>query len=59
MNWMEIVSALALVMFIIVLLPVTRNMMKNSAKGTSADWMSFVIPVVVILLFVMFLVKLV
>ena len=34
MNWMEIVSALALVMFIIVLLPVTRNMMKNSAKGT-------------------------
>jgi succinate dehydrogenase hydrophobic anchor subunit len=59
MNWMEIVSALALVMFIIVLLPVTRNMMKNSAKGTSADWMGFVIRVVVIFLFVMLLVKLV
>ncbi len=59
MNWMEIVSALALVMFIIVLLPATRNMMKNSAKGTSADWMGFVIPVVVVFLFIMFLVKLV
>ncbi|MBK6957393.1 MAG: hypothetical protein IPH22_02465 [Nitrosomonas sp.] len=59
MNWMEIISALALVMFIIVLLPATRNMMKNSARGTSADWMGFVIPVVVVFLFIMFLVKLV
>ena len=59
MNWMVIVSALALVMFIIVLLPATRNMMKNSAKGTTADWMGFVIPVVVVFLFIMFLVKLV
>ncbi|MEQ1816563.1 MAG: hypothetical protein ABL861_08905 [Nitrosomonas sp.] len=59
MDWMEIVSALALVMFIIVLLPATRNMMKNSAKGTLADWMGFVFPVVVVFLFIMLLVKLV
>ncbi len=59
MDWMEIVSALALLMFIIVLLPVTRNMMKNSAKGTLADWMGFVFPVVVVFLFIMLLVKLV
>lgn len=59
MDWMEIVSALALVMFIIVLLPATRNMMKNSAKGTLSDWMGFIFPVVVVFLFIMFLVKLV
>lgn len=59
MDWMEIVSAFALVMFIIILLPATRDMMRNSSKGTSADWMSFVIPVVVIFLFIMLLVKLV
>ncbi|WP_394809107.1 hypothetical protein [Nitrosomonas sp.] len=59
MDWMEIVSALALVMFIIILLPATRDMMRNSSKSTSADWMSFVIPVVVVFLFIMLLVKLV
>lgn len=59
MDWMEIVSALALVMFIIMLLPATRNMLKNNSKGTSADWMSFVIPVVVVFLFIILLVKLV
>ncbi len=59
MDWMEIVSALALVMFIIILLPATRVMMRNSSKGTLADWMGYVIPVVVVFLFIMLLVKLV
>ncbi|MBL0011796.1 MAG: hypothetical protein IPP22_14150 [Nitrosomonas sp.] len=59
MDWMEIVSALALVMFIIILLPATRDMMRNSSKGSSEDWMGFVIPIVVVVLFVMLLVKLV
>lgn len=59
MDWMEIVSALALVMFIIILIPATRDMVRNSSKGTSADWMGFVIPIVVIILFIMLLVKLV
>lgn len=59
MDWMEIVSSLALVMFIIILIPVTRDMVKNSSKGTSADWMGFVIPIVVVVLFIMLLVKLV
>lgn len=59
MDWMEIVSALALVMFIIILIPVTRDMVKNSSKATSADWMGFVIPIVVVVLFIMLLVKLV
>ncbi len=59
MDWMKIFSALALIMFIVILFPRARDMMKNSPKGTSSDWMSFAIPVVMIVLFIMFLIQLV
>jgi len=59
MDWMEIVSAFALVMLIVILFPATRDMMRNSPKGTSSDWLSFVIPLIVIVVFIMFLIKLV
>ncbi len=56
---MQIISALALVMFIVVLFPTALDRMKNSPKGTSSDWMGFVVPMIVIVLFVMFLIALV
>lgn len=59
MDWMEIVSALTLIAFIIMIFPATREMIKNSPKGASSDWIGFVIPIVVIALFVTFLVTLV
>lgn len=59
MDWMKIFSALALIMFIVILFPRARYMMKNSPKGTSSDWMSFAIPVVAIILFIMLLIQLV
>lgn len=59
MDWMQIIAALALVMFIVVLFPATRHMIKNSPKGTSADWMSFVIPIAAVVLFIVLLIKLV
>ncbi len=59
MDWMKIVSALALLMFVAFLFPRARDMMKNSPKGTSSDWMSFAIPIVVIVLFIMLLIQLV
>lgn len=59
MDWMEIISALALIAFIIFLFPAVREMIKNHPQGTSSDWMSFVIPVIAIALFVTFLVMLV
>ncbi|WP_293005951.1 hypothetical protein [Nitrosomonas sp.] len=59
MDWMQIIAALALVMFIVVLFPRTRHMIKNSPKGTSSDWMSFVIPIAAVVLFIMLLIKLV
>lgn len=59
MDWMKIFSALALLMFIVFLFPRARDMMKNSPKGSSADWMSFVIPIVAIVLFIALLIQLV
>jgi hypothetical protein len=59
MEWMEIISALALGMFIVVMFPAARSMVQNSPKGSSSDWVSFVIPVVMIMLFVMLLIELV
>ncbi|MCB1949810.1 hypothetical protein [Nitrosomonas sp.] len=59
MDWMKIVAALALIMFIIYLFPRARHMMENSPKGSSSDWMGFVVPILMILLFIMFLIQLV
>ncbi len=59
MDWMQIISAFALVMFIAILFPATREMIKNSPKGISSDWLSFIVPLAVVILFVMLLVKLV
>lgn len=56
---MKIVAALALGMFIIFLFPKARYMMENSPKGSHSDWMGFVIPIVVIILFIMLLIQLV
>jgi flagellar biogenesis protein FliO len=59
MDWMKIFAALALVMFIVYLFPRARDMMKNTPKGSSSDWMSFVIPIIAIVLFIMLLIQLV
>lgn len=59
MDWMKIVSAIAMIMFIVFLFPRARDMMKNSPRGSSSDWMGFIVPVVVVILFIFLLVKLV
>ena len=59
MDWMKIVAAMALIMFIIYLFPRARHMMDNSPKGSSSDWIGFVVPILVIVLFIMFLISLV
>lgn len=59
MEWMEIISALALGMFVVVMLPMAKNMVQNSPKGSTSDWISFVVTVVMIMLFVILLIELV
>jgi len=57
MDWMQIVSALALVAFIVVLFPGMVDRVKNSPKGTSSDWMNFVVIMLIIVGFIMLLIK--
>lgn len=59
MDWMQIVSALALVAFIVVLFPGMVDRVKNSPKGTSSDWMNFVFLMLLIVGFIMLLIKMV
>ncbi len=59
MDWMQIASALALIMFFMILLPTALRMMKNSPKATSSDWKAVITPLVVIIIFIMLLIKLV
>jgi len=41
------------------LLPRAMNAVKNSPKGTTKDWMGYVVPMAVVILFVMLLIALV
>lgn len=59
MDWMQIISALALVMFIVILFPATLDRMRNSPKGTPSDWMSFIVPIILVVLLVILLNELV
>lgn len=59
MDWMQIASALALVMFFIILFPTALERIKNSPKATSSDWKAVIVPMIIIVLFIMLLIKLV
>jgi hypothetical protein len=59
MDWLKIAAAAVLVGMFFYILPSAKRMVKNSPKGSMSDWMSFVFPMVVILIFVMVLISLV
>lgn len=57
--WWKIGSAVLLVAMLAVMIPRARQMLKESPKGTTSQWISFVIPVGVVVLFVLFLMQMV
>ncbi|GMQ76211.1 MAG: hypothetical protein BMS9Abin01_1478 [Gammaproteobacteria bacterium] len=57
--WLKIGSAILLVTMLIILIPRARQMMKESPKGTTSQWISFVVPVGIVVLFVLLLMQLV
>ena len=59
MDWLKIASAALLVAMFFVILPSAKRMVKESPKGTSSDWMGFVVPMVVVVLFIILLIALV
>lgn len=59
MDWLKIASAVALIAMFFLILPSARRMAKNSPKGSVSDWMGFVIPMAVVVLFILVLISLV
>ena len=57
--WMKIGSAALLVVMLVILFPRARQMMKESPKGTTAQWVSFLVPIGIVVVFVLLLMQIV
>ena len=56
MDWLKIGSALFLVAMLVFIYPRMKQALKNSPKGTTKDWMGFIIPIAGVVLFVALLI---
>ena len=59
MDWLSIGSAILVGFMLVMLLPHARRMIKESRKGTPAEWMGVLIPLGLVVLFVVFLMAMV
>jgi hypothetical protein len=59
MDWLKIASAVALVAMFFFILPSARRMVKNSPRGSISDWMGYIVPMGVVVLFIIVLISLV
>jgi len=59
MDWMQIASALFLVMMAIFLFPRVKHAVSNSPKAEKGDWMSFILPIIAVIGFVILLIMMV
>lgn len=57
MDWVQIGSAVFIGAMILYLLPRAKDMINNTPKGDKKDWMGFVIPAALVVLFVIFLIS--
>ena len=59
MDWMKIGSALLLVIMIAVLFPRAKQIMKDTRKAESGEWMSALLPLLAVIGFVVLLILMV
>ena len=59
MDWVTIGSALFLVAMMVFIFPRMRHAAKNAPKGTSSQWLNFLVIIILVGAFVMFLISLV
>ena len=59
MDWLKIGSALLLIAMLFMVFPRAMQAIKNSPRGSTKDWMGYVVPLVVVVLFVILLITLV
>jgi len=55
MDWMKIVSAGALVLMLVVLIPRAKDVFANTPKAAGGDWQAAILPILVVMGFVVFL----
>ncbi len=59
MDWIKILAALGIVAMMLYLYPRAKYMVKNSPKGSMQDWMGYVVPMAVVIVFIFLLIKMV
>ena len=59
MDWTKIGTALLLGAMLIFIFPRMREAVKNSPKGTTQDWMGFIVPLAAVIGFVILLIMMV
>ena len=57
--WMKIGSALLIGAMLVFLLPRAKQMMQNSPKAGEGDWKAVLIPLLLLVLFILFLITIV
>ena len=58
MDWLKILSAISIIGMMVFLYPSLKQATQNSPKATSDDWMSFIKPMILVVVFVIALVVL-
>jgi len=59
MDWVKIGSAALMIGMLVFIYPRMRQAMKDSPKGSTEDWMGFVVPLAGVIGFVIFLIMMV
>ena len=59
MDWIQIGSALFLLAMAGMLFPRAMQAIKHSPKGSMNDWMGYIVPMILVVLFIMLLISMV
>ncbi len=59
MDWLKIGSAVGIIVMMVLIFPRLRHAMKESNEAKNKDWMSVIIPIALVALFVVLLTKMV
>jgi len=59
MDWLQIGAAAGVIIMMVLIFPRLRHSMKESSEAKNKDWMSVIIPIALVALFVILLTKMV
>ena len=59
MDWLKIISAATIIGLMILIFPAMRHSMKNTRKASKNEWISVIIPIGLVVVFVYLLTKMV